>query len=102
MGEGTLAEAAGPLVERNAPRGMAVGGAKGIQSMSDRNERNAPPAILSGDPERELEQKVRRNPKDEDAKVDLGSDESMDASDPPSSSQPGCAGEPVPSSSFPG
>ena len=61
----------------------------------------APPAILSGDPEQELEQKLRRNPEDPDAKIDVGSDQSMDASDPPSSSQPGQSDEPVPSSGFP-
>lgn len=70
--------------------------------MQDRTETNAPPPVLSGDPERELEQKLRRNPDDEDARVDVGSDESMDASDPPSASQPGCGDEPVPSSGFPG
>jgi hypothetical protein len=62
---------------------------------------DCPPAVLSGDPEHELEQNLRRNPKDADAKIDVGSDESMDASDPPSSSQPGQSDEPVPSSSFP-
>jgi hypothetical protein len=59
-----------------------------------------PPAVLSGDPEHELERKLRKNPDDQDAKVDLGSDESMDASDPISTTQPGTS-EPAPSSSFP-
>ena len=40
-------------------------------------------------PDRELELKVKKHPDDEDAKVDLGSDESMDASDPISATQPG-------------
>jgi len=35
-----------------------------------------------------------------DAKADLGSDESMDASDPSSATQPGSS-EPAPSSGFP-
>ena len=61
----------------------------------------APPVILSADPEQELEQKLRRNPDDLDAKIDVGSDQSMDASDPPSSSHPGQSDEPVPSSGFP-
>ena len=69
--------------------------------MNDPHEVAAPPATHSADPERALEQKLKRNPSDADAKVDVGSDESMDASDPPSSSQPGGADEPVPSSSFP-
>ncbi len=51
-------------------------------------------------PERELELKLRKNPSDKDAKVDVGSDESMDASDPVSVTTPG-GGEPAPSSGFP-
>ena len=70
--------------------------------MSDTQQSSVPPAVNSGDPERELEQKLRRNPDDHDAKVDVGSDESMDASDPPAAAQPGCDNEPVPSSGFPG
>ena len=62
---------------------------------------HVPPPVLSEPPERELEDEVNRNPHDENAKVDLGSDESMDASDPPSAAQPGCGDEPVPSSGFP-
>lgn len=60
-----------------------------------------PPPVLSGDPERELEQKLKKNPQDGDAKIDVGSDESMDASDPPAATQPGQSDEPVPSSGFP-
>jgi hypothetical protein len=59
-----------------------------------------PPATISRPPEPELEDEVRKNPHDEDAKVDLGSDESMDASDPPAAAQPGSGGEPVPSSGY--
>jgi hypothetical protein len=57
--------------------------------------------VHSRDPERELERKLKRNPDDQDAKVDVGSDESMDASDPPAATQPGQKDEPVPSSGFP-
>jgi hypothetical protein len=60
-----------------------------------------PPPVISAPPERELERKLKRNPNDPDAKADVGSDESMDASDPPSSSQPGQSDKPVPSSGFP-
>jgi hypothetical protein len=52
-------------------------------------------------PERVLELKLKKNPKDKDAKVDVGSDESMDASDPVSATAPGRGSEPVPSSGFP-
>ena len=59
-----------------------------------------PTPTLSGEPDRELELKVKKHPEDDDAKVDLGSDESMDASDPISTTQPG-KDEPAPSSGFP-
>ncbi len=57
-------------------------------------------ATLSGAPLRELERKLKKNPQDPDLKTDVGSDESMDASDPISATQPG-SDEPAPSSSFP-
>ena len=50
---------------------------------------------------RELERELRRHPEDPDAKVDVGSEESMDASDPTAAAQPGQKDEPVPSSGFP-
>ena len=65
------------------------------------SNQKVPPAVFSAEPERELEQQLKRHPDDQDAKVDVGSDESMDASDPPASSQPGQNDEPVPSSGFP-
>ena len=51
-------------------------------------------------PERELELKLKKNPHNDDAKVDVGSDESMDASDPVAVTSPG-GNEPAPSSGFP-
>ena len=51
-------------------------------------------------PDRELELKLKKNPDDDDAKVDVGSDQSMDASDPVAVTAPG-GGEPAPSSGFP-
>ena len=60
-----------------------------------------PPPVISAPPEKELERKLQKDPENRDAKVDVGSDESMDASDPPSAAQPGCGDEPVPSSGFP-
>jgi hypothetical protein len=60
-----------------------------------------PPPVFSSDPEKELEEKLREHPEDKDAKVDVGSDESMDASDPPSAARPGDGDEPAPSSGFP-
>ncbi|QIK95081.1 hypothetical protein G7076_07915 [Sphingomonas sp. HDW15A] len=55
---------------------------------------------LSADPDRELELKLKKDPQDPDLKADVGSDESMDASDPSSATQPG-GNEPAPSSGFP-
>jgi hypothetical protein len=61
-----------------------------------------PPAVFSAPPERDLERKLKQRPDDEQLKVDVGSDESMDASDPPAAAQPGNSREPSPSSGFPG
>lgn len=68
---------------------------------NDNDNPDPPKPTLSGAPDKELEQKLKRNPGDPDAKVDVGSDQSMDASDPPAASQPGQTDEPVPSSGFP-
>jgi hypothetical protein len=58
-----------------------------------------PPAVFSDNPEVEIEEQLRNHPENSDAKVDIGSDESMDASDPSSVVQPK-HDEPVPSSGF--
>jgi hypothetical protein len=59
-----------------------------------------PPTVESSPPERELELKLKKHPESLDAKADVGSDESMDASDPSAATQPG-GNDPVPSSGFP-
>jgi hypothetical protein len=61
--------------------------------------RRPPPVIEQKNPEPELEERLRKDPGNKDAKVDVGSDESMDASDPPSVVQPESE-DPVPSSGF--
>lgn len=67
----------------------------------DQRDRKPPrEATQRGPPERELELKLKKNPHDDDAKVDVGSDESMDASDPVAVTSPG-GNEPAPSSGFP-
>lgn len=75
--------------------------------MTEQSDTNAapnatapPPATHPKGPERELELKLKKNPEDLDTKTDVGSDQSMDASDPIAATQPG-GNEPVPSSSFP-
>ena len=60
-----------------------------------------PPPVISKPPEEELENKLRKDPDCKDAKLDVGSDESMDASDPPAAAQPSGGDGPVPSSGFP-
>jgi hypothetical protein len=69
--------------------------------VNDPKERETVPPPTSADPDAELEKKLKRNPDDLDAKVDVGSDESMDASDPPAAAQPGQSDDPVPSSGYP-
>ena len=69
--------------------------------MNDEKKDKAPPAVHPRPPERDLEQELKRNPGDQNLKADVGSDESMDASDPPSATQPGVKDEPAPSSGFP-
>ena len=71
------------------------------EAKDKREETSGSPAPTgSGPPERELELKLKKNPQDLDAKADVGSDESMDASDPSAATQPG-GNEPAPSSGFP-
>jgi hypothetical protein len=67
----------------------------------DRKKEAPPPPVISKEPAGEFERKLKRHPDDPDVKVDVGSDESMDASDPPSATQPGEKDEPAPSSGFP-
>ena len=69
---------------------------------SDKDKGRPPPAVHSAAPERELEQKLKKHPDDPNLKADVGSDESMDASDPPAAAQPGSSDDPAPSSGFPG
>lgn len=69
--------------------------------MSTEDKKDLPPPVQKRAPERELERELKEHPHDLDKKADVGSDESMDASDPPAAAQPGQSDEPVPSSSFP-
>ena len=77
-----------------------VGDGDALVNDDRKKDRPAPP-VSSGEPDVELERRLKRHPHDLDAKADVGSDESMDASDPPAAAQPGQKDEPVPSSSFP-
>nr|WP_293880039.1 hypothetical protein [Sphingomonas sp.] len=48
----------------------------------------------------DIARRLKRDPSDQDAQLDRGLDESMDASDPPAAAHPGDSGEPLPSSGF--
>jgi len=89
---------------RNATGKLLVTGAivgQGDAAVNEGKKDNPPPAVHSAPPERDLEHKLKRNPNDPNLKADVGSDESMDASDPPSAAQPGGSDDPAPSSGFP-
>jgi hypothetical protein len=74
---------------------------KGSPVEHGNDNKPVPPPVTPSAPDAELERKLKRNPEDLDAKADVGSDESMDASDPPAAAQPGQNDDPVPSSGFP-
>jgi hypothetical protein len=69
--------------------------------VNNKKKDRPPPTVHPAAPDRELEQELKRNPDDPNLKADVGSDESMDASDPPSATQPGKSNGPAPSSGFP-
>lgn len=46
------------------------------------------------------DKRLRRNPADEDAKLDVALDETFPTSDPPSNTQPGKGKDPAPSSGY--
>jgi hypothetical protein len=50
--------------------------------------------------DKSIEKRLKKDPENEDAQLDRGLDESMDASDPPSATQPGDSGDPPKSSGF--
>ena len=50
--------------------------------------------------DKSIARRLKENPSDKQAKLDEGLDESMDASDPPSSTQPARGRDPAPSSGY--
>ena len=50
--------------------------------------------------DKSITKRLQKNPGSEEAQLDNALDESMDASDPPSTTQPGHGGEPAPSSGY--
>ena len=79
---------------------MLGDGEVAVNAVKDKGQA-APPPVINAPPERDLEHKLKLRPDDADAKADVGSDQSMDASDPSSATQPGNSDDPAPSSGFP-
>ena len=50
--------------------------------------------------DKSIGRRLEKNPASKEAQLDNALDESMDASDPPSTTQPGAGGEPAPSSGY--
>ncbi len=50
--------------------------------------------------ESSIEERLQRNPESKQARLDAGVEESMDASDPPATTQPVHASDPAPSSGY--
>ena len=104
---GTFAETNPRPVEQwrcrrwNAPSGPLVHIATPLETNVTTTNKSAKPPAPRGAPERELEEELKKHPRDLDKKVDVGSDESMDASDPSAAAHPGQTDDPVPSSGFP-
>jgi len=71
----------------------------GTMSGNAEHPASDPKQVAGQDPE--LSKRLKDDPSSADAKLDVGLDETMDASDPPSVTQPG-GGDPAPSSGFPG
>ena len=78
----------------------AIGGRQALEGMLTGEESHPAqhPGQRAGQ-DRSLQQRLSDDPANADAKIDVGSDESMDASDPPSTSSPG-HDQPMPSSGF--
>lgn len=93
------------VAERLAPStrfwAAMLGQGEAAVNVVKKKDLEAPPPVIADPQERALEHKLKLNPKDQDAKADVGSDQSMDASDPSSATQPGSSHEPAPSSGFP-
>ena len=67
--------------------------------MTEQPEKPAPPRIRTAH-DAEDSKTLKRNPSDEDAKLDVALDESFPTSDAPSNTQPGKGKDPPPSSGF--
>ena len=68
-------------------------------TLDEKKDELAPPEVREAR-DADDDKRLRRNPADEDAKLDVALDESFPTSDPPSNTQPGKGKDPAPSSGF--
>jgi hypothetical protein len=68
-------------------------------TLGEKKDELAPPEVREAR-DADDDKRLRRNPADEDAKLDVALDESFPTSDPPSNTQPGKGKDPAPSSGF--
>jgi hypothetical protein len=89
------------LIDEQALDGISVAPGDPAQEMSGNPDHPAHHPDQQAGQDESLRRRLKEDPSDPDAKLDVGLDETMDASDPPAITQPG-GDEPVPSSGFPG
>jgi hypothetical protein len=70
-----------------------------INSKDERSDGHLMPDVRDGRDSAD-DARLRHNPGDEDAKLDVGVDETFPASDPTAASQPGRSNDPAPSSGY--
>ena len=70
--------------------------------MNDERDKTSPPPTtrIRTAHDAQDDGRLRRNPSDEDAKLDVALDESFPSSDAPSNTQPGKGKDPAPSSGY--
>ena len=73
---------------------------RALDSMSVAPGKDDSPVQADAGADASIERRLKENPQDKDARVDEGSDESMDASDPISAVQPVHGNDPAPSSGY--
>jgi hypothetical protein len=66
----------------------------------DAKKDDMPPPEVREAHDAEQNKRLKRDPTDEDAKLDVALDESFPTSDPPSNTQPGKGKDPAPSSGY--
>jgi hypothetical protein len=68
--------------------------------LADRDHQGKPMTKVRTAHDATDDERLRRNPSDEDAKLDVALDETFPTSDPPSNTQPGKGKDPAPSSGY--